>query len=117
MIEPPPARRSGNTKLATEEDTFQIDGDRFLPNRLARIDRVVVPIQHDARIIEEDVELAECLFGRRDHCLAVGPLGNVGVNVKGATPLFLHQRDGLFAGRIVHVDRNDCGPFTAEEKG
>ena len=116
MIEPPPPPQRGNSELASEKDPFQIDRDRLFPDFFARVDRVVVAVEHDARVVEQDVELAEQLFGRRDHRLAVGRFGHVGMNVGRAASLFFDERDRLLSGRVVHIDRHDRGPFAAKEK-
>ena len=72
---------------------------------------------HDARIVEEHVELAVLAFGGSNHRLAVCRLGDIRMDVNRGLPGTADFRDSGFSSLVVEVHGHHFGTFLGEQEG
>ena len=111
---PPPARTiAGMRVMAAVDRAEQVELHRLVPHR-RDIDLAERRILADraARAIEQDVELAEMLFGRRDGGLHAGFVGHVGANEQRRVAQRTRQRR---ARLLVDIRDDDLRALAREQ--
>ena len=71
--------------------------------------------EHDASVIEQDLQFAKFLFGMFDHLLTAIRGGYVSMEITRMASLLVDQRYGFFAASVIDVDGNNGGTVFSKQ--
>ena len=118
MIDPPPELDQLRDRVsAAEEDAFEVDVDRLLPDLEGRVDRARVVRVHDPGVVVADVEAPEALDGLVEEGAHLVVVRDVPGQERSLAPHFLDEPNGLPTALLVHVGDDDLPAFASEEDG
>ncbi len=85
---------------------------------IGRLDGIVIPRQHHAGVVEQDVQATEAVLGERDHGRDLLVIGDVDVQCCGGATGVGDHVDRLLVGLVDHVGSDNAGAlFGHAERG
>jgi hypothetical protein len=72
---------------------------------------------HNARVIEQDIQLAELRFSCAHHALGIRRFRHIGVNIRGTPARCRDLAHHCLPGGVVHIGYHNCRALTGPQQG